>query len=58
MIQVSGIQRMFTVTSDGYGSMTVSIPQSLLGDSQFDVTIEPAEGSPQPTGAKVLETRV
>jgi hypothetical protein len=49
---------MFTVTSDGYGSMTISVPQSLSGYSQFDVTIEPSKGSPQPTGAKVLETRV
>ena len=49
---------MFTVTSYGYGSMTISIPQTLVGYSQFDVTIEPSEGSPQPTGAKVLETRI
>lgn len=48
---------MFTVTSDGYGSMTISLPQSLSGYLHFDVTIEPAEGSPVPTGETVLETR-
>lgn len=49
---------MFTVTPHGYGAMTISIPQALSGYSQFDVTIEPAEGSPRPTGEKVLETRI
>ena len=48
---------MFTVTSGGYGSMTLSLPQSLSGYSHFDVTIEPADGSPVPTGDTVLETR-
>ncbi len=49
---------MFTVTPNGYGSMTISIPHTLAGHSQFDVTIEPAHGSPSPTGPKVLETRI
>ena len=49
---------MFTVTSYGYGSMRISIPQALVGYSQFDVTVEPSEGSPQPTGTKVLQTRI
>jgi hypothetical protein len=48
---------MFTVTSNGYGSMTISIPKMLSGYSHFDVTIEPAEGSPVPTGETVLVTR-
>jgi anti-sigma-K factor RskA len=49
---------MFTVTSEGYGSMTISLPQSLSDYSYFDITIEPAEGSPEPTGEKVLVARV
>ena len=49
---------MFTVTSNGYGSMTISIPQELIGYSQFDVTIEPSHGSSIPTGPRVLETRI
>ena len=49
---------MFEVTSHGYGSMTISIPQALLGYSQFIVTVEPAAGSPIPSGARVLETRI
>jgi hypothetical protein len=49
---------MFTVTPHGYGSMKITVPQTLAGYSKFDVTVEPAVGSPRPTGPKVLETRI
>ncbi len=49
---------MFSVTPNGYGSMNISVPQSLADYSNFDVTIEPAAGSPRPTGATVLEARL
>lgn len=49
---------MFSVTLDGYGSMSVSAPESLLEYSSFDVTMEPAAGSIAPTGEIVLEARL
>jgi len=49
---------MFSVTRDGYGSMAISVPQSLSDYSSFDITIEPAAGSPEPTGEIVLEARL
>jgi len=49
---------MFSVTLDGYGSMSISAPESLLEYSSFDVTMEPAAGSIEPTGEIVLEARL
>ena len=49
---------MFSVTGDGYGSMPISVAQSLSEYSSFDVTMEPEAGSPQPTGEIVLEARL
>jgi anti-sigma-K factor RskA len=45
---------VFSVSKDGYGSVWVSSPQPLADYSAFGVTIEPAGGSPGPTGEKVL----
>ncbi|HHH41237.1 MAG TPA: hypothetical protein ENK56_04450 [Chloroflexi bacterium] len=45
---------VFSVTPDGYGVMAISSPRPLLEYSAFGITIEPAGGSPGPTGAKVL----
>ena len=49
---------MFSVTGDGYGSMPISVAQSLSEYSSFDVTMEPEAGSPEPTGEIVLEARL
>jgi anti-sigma-K factor RskA len=45
---------VFSVGQDGYGSLWVSSPQPLAGYSAFGITVEPAGGSPGPTGARVL----
>lgn len=45
---------IFSVDKEGYGSLWVSSPDPLLSYSAFGITIEPAGGSPGPTGNKVL----
>lgn len=45
---------VFSVSQTGYGSVWVSSPQPLSSYSSFGITIEPAGGSPGPTGDKVL----
>jgi anti-sigma-K factor RskA len=45
---------VFSVNADGYSSMTLTAPQALDAYSAFGITIEPAGGSPGPTGAKVM----
>lgn len=45
---------VFSVDEDGYGSKWVKAPQPLAYYSAFGVSIEPAGGSPAPTGARVL----
>jgi anti-sigma-K factor RskA len=44
---------VFDVGDDGYGSLTVRAPEP-LDSYAFGVTIEPAGGSPGPTGPRVL----
>jgi anti-sigma-K factor RskA len=45
---------IFSVDADGYGAVMVSSPRPLTGYTAFGVTVEPAGGSPGPTGRKVL----
>jgi len=45
---------VFSVGEEGYGSLWISSPQPLSSYSAFGVTIEPAGGSPGPTGDRVL----
>ena len=45
---------VFSVDYDGYGSLWISSPQPLASYASFGITIEPAGGSPGPTGKKVL----
>lgn len=45
---------IFSVSADGYGSLWVKSPQPLADYSSFGITIEPAGGSPGPTGERVL----
>jgi anti-sigma-K factor RskA len=45
---------VFSVDSDGYGTTMVTSPLPLTSYAAFGVTIEPAGGSPGPTGQKVL----
>jgi anti-sigma-K factor RskA len=44
---------VFDVGDDGYGSLTVRAPDP-LDSYTFGVTVEPAGGSPGPTGPRVL----
>jgi anti-sigma-K factor RskA len=45
---------VFSVDEDGYKGLWVGSPQPLDSYSSYGVTIEPAGGSPGPTGEKVL----
>ncbi len=45
---------VFSVNPEGYGALWVSSPESLSSYAAFGITIEPAGGSPGPTGDKVL----
>ena len=45
---------VFSVAPDGYGIMAVQSTRPLTDYSSFGITIEPAGGSPGPTGQKVL----
>lgn len=45
---------VFSVDEEGYGNLWVSSPDPLLSYSAFGITVEPAGGSPGPTGDKVL----
>lgn len=44
----------FSVDEDGYRGMRLSAPESLLTYSDVSVSVEPAGGSPAPTGPQVL----
>lgn len=50
--RVSGA--VFSVGKDGYASAYIKSPKPLIDYDGFGVTIEPAGGSPAPTGVKVL----
>ena len=45
---------VFSVSEEGYGTLSVESPKHLISYSQFGITVEPAGGSPGPTGEKVL----
>lgn len=45
---------VFSVDEKGYKSMYVKSPDLLISYTSFGVTVEPAGGSPDPTGDKVL----
>jgi anti-sigma-K factor RskA len=45
---------VFTVKPNGYGTLVVRTSRSLLDFTSLGITIEPASGSPAPTGEKVL----
>lgn len=45
---------VFSVSEDGYSNKWIDAPELLTDYSSFGITIEPAGGSPGPTGEKVL----
>jgi anti-sigma-K factor RskA len=45
---------LFSTDENSYGGMRIRAPLSLLEYSSVGITIEPAGGSPQPTGERVL----
>lgn len=49
---------IFEVDETGYRGVRIVAPESLLVYSAVRLTIEPAEGSPQPTGEEVMNGRL
>ncbi len=49
---------VFSVDHTGFTQLRVNAPQPLLSYSAFGVTVEPAGGSPGPTGAKVMGSQL
>jgi anti-sigma-K factor RskA len=47
----------FSVNQQGYGMLHIVAPESLL-ECEVNITIEPAQGSIEPTGTTVLETMI
>jgi hypothetical protein len=45
----------FMVNQQGYGMLTIRASMSLL-ECEVSITIEPLQGSPEPTGETVLQT--
>jgi len=45
---------VFSADAEGYGSLWINAPDPLISYHSFGVTIEPAGGSPGPTGERVL----
>ncbi len=45
---------VFSVNEEGYGKLHIDLPKGLSAYTGFGITIEPAGGSPAPTGEKVL----
>jgi anti-sigma-K factor RskA len=45
---------VFSVNPEGYGALWISSPEPLSSYPAFGITIEPEDGSPGPTGDKVL----
>jgi anti-sigma-K factor RskA len=54
---VSGTERrsggVFSVDKDGYGNLLLTIPKDFRGFTRLGISVEPAGGSPAPTGARV-----
>jgi anti-sigma-K factor RskA len=46
---------LFNVDEDGYGSLLVKIPGGFRGFRAFSISVEPADGSPSPSGSLVLK---
>jgi anti-sigma-K factor RskA len=49
---------VFNVSPDGYGSLQVTVPAGFTGFTRFGISIEPAGGSPSPTGARVMSGKI
>lgn len=49
---------VFSVNPDGYGSLEIHASLPLMQYDSIGITIEPAGGSPGPTGAKVLSAEL
>jgi anti-sigma-K factor RskA len=49
---------LFSVSPSGFGVLMVAAPQPLGSYQAFGITVEPAGGSPGPTGPKVLGGRI
>jgi anti-sigma-K factor RskA len=54
--QISGA--LMTVDEVGYGGRRVTAPLPLADYAAIDITIEPAGGSPKPTGERILAAQI
>ncbi len=45
---------VFSVDTEGYGALMVIVPVWFKGFKDFGISIEPAGGSPSPTGTRVM----
>lgn len=45
---------VFSVSPEGFGTLSIQAPQPLFSYDAFGITVEPAGGSPGPTGDRVL----
>ena len=45
---------IFSVDGEGYGSLWITSPKPLISYQAVGITVEPAGGSPAPTGERVL----
>jgi anti-sigma-K factor RskA len=49
---------VFSVDEDGYGNLLLQVPKDFKGFTSIGITVEPAGGSPAPTGARVAGGKV
>jgi len=46
---------VFAVNPDGYGSLQITVPADFNGFTSVGISVEPAPGSPAPTGPRVMK---
>jgi anti-sigma-K factor RskA len=49
---------VFTVDEDGYGNLLLTIPKDFKGFTAIGISVEPAGGSPSPTGVRVASGKL
>ncbi len=49
---------VFSADEDGYGNLLLRVPKDFKGFTAIGVSVEPAGGSPSPTGARVASGRL
>jgi len=49
---------VFSVDEDGYGNLLLQVPKDFKGFTSIGISVEPAGGSPAPTGARVAGGKI